>query len=534
MSLEVYRKGSVLVARGATWDLNPKVTKATFADKYAENEIKARRDYEAIPPESVQAALYDKEMVVRLANMSRQSPVLDTGGFADWFKGVPHFEYYGHADLSLKRDSTGISLCHYDPDTDSTVIDLMLSLKPDEEWKLSFERVFHIILTIKQLGFHIAKWTFDGWQSLSTIERLVSAGIPSETYSIDRTTEAYDTLISTLTQGKLDYYYSDIFVKEFQELQLVNGKRYDHLENGSKDLSDSAAGCVTQCVKSRMGMAMGKGAEFEKSVHYESVLPISESFAGGSIFYTLGGLAGEVPGRGKQWAIRVDSVGDDLVTVVGWHDRQQDTQFVDSYLVWTQYGRESCGFVEDFLVHVCMQVNVTGISLGEYVPLEVLHSAQRTGKPVTSPMTNRVPGQHKHIAQTSQQLAPQAVRMTLANLKRGILKVPYNLPLLKDLQYSTVDNFMSRSYLCVLAAWSDFVTREAMFGRGSKQLPGSLVGGGANVTSAGRSMPSAGGRVSGGGGGNEVDRIRQQHAYNGASGRAGDRPGGVFPKSVKG
>lgn len=509
MPVEMYRLDNVLVARGATWDFNPKVTKESFAKAFKDNPIRAMRDYGAIPPESVQSALPSKELIATLYDPVLQHPILDDGGFAPWFMGDPSAEYYFHGDLSKTRDSTGLAMCHYDVKHGKTVLDLLHALDPKEQ-VLSFERVLQIVLSLIKRGFRIKKVTFDGWQSLSLIERLVAAGIPAEVYSVDRSTEAYDTLINELTSGKLRYYFHAIFVKELQELQLLNGKKYDHPpaeEGGSKDVADAAAGCVTQCVKARTGLTMDDGSA-DRSIHAERIFSIQEAEVEGtdSTVHVIDGPPTDPVERTRRRTVRFDVVNNDLVFMMGWFDKQTDHVFVDEYLLWRDYSQPTLEFLEAFIFRLIGWTKIAGFSLSEATPIEIITMLQGTGLPITSPLSLRVPGQHRMIAQGGKVTA-EAVRMTVAHLKRGTFRIPNCLVLMKDLKYATDDNLTERPYLCALASWYDFTTRESAFGRTGRGLPTVKAGSSAPLNAM---VGRDGGRLAQAGA-NEIDQMRVQH-----------------------
>ena len=190
--------------------------------------------------------------------------------------------------MSMSTDDTGMSICHYDLVNDKYVVDLIHTINKTKDWKLSFERIFHIVLTLKEsLGFNFAKVTFDSWQSYSTIERLSNKGVPAGLYSVDRGTEAYDTLIETMLLNQLDYYYQARFIEEMKELKLYKGNKYDHPPGGSKDTSDGVAGCVANCVMARVGLSLTTH-EVEQALHEDHTIPVVvHRTAEGGTYYSV-------------------------------------------------------------------------------------------------------------------------------------------------------------------------------------------------------------------------------------------------------
>lgn len=228
--LEAWRDGDHLAVHGSTWRLHPGVTRDTFSAAFEANPVLAERDYGAIPPRSVERAVRDKEALISLAER-RPSPLDAEGAIQEWFKGDPRFEYYMHVDLSKSRDNTGIAMCHWVPEEGHVSVDLIYTLVRMKNWELSFQRVEQFLLALKNRGFRL-RVSFDGWQSYSTIERLMNAGVSAELFSVDRGTAAYDSLISSIFDGRTKIPFNTIFINELSELKLYGGNKYDHPANG--------------------------------------------------------------------------------------------------------------------------------------------------------------------------------------------------------------------------------------------------------------------------------------------------------------
>lgn len=273
---EVYRCGSVLGVRGSTWMMSPKSRKDDFSSDFLKSFYQAARDYGSDPPTAAQPLVHDPQLAERRCNMQRMMPVsyIDGGeesfSFAPWFKGEG-FEYYVHCDMAKNRDAAGVAMSHYDHHRDKVVVDLMLRLKAAPGGELRLSRFRQLVFELTNMGFSIGKVTFDQWQSLETQQELRMRGYAVEQYSVDRTTEAYDTLVELMLGSRLDYYFFKIFIDEFHALSLIDGKKVDHPEGGSKDVSDAvAATCVHALEMSKvrrqqlpgvMKMSLGAGGD---------------------------------------------------------------------------------------------------------------------------------------------------------------------------------------------------------------------------------------------------------------------------------
>ena len=97
--------------------------------------------------------------------------------------------------------------------------------------------------------------------SVDSVQLLIKSGIQAEVQSVDRSTEAYDTLKEQIYKGLLDIYHHPVFIRECEELIRKPNGKIDHPElsyrrsleegrkEGSKDVADAVAGCVNLCIK---------------------------------------------------------------------------------------------------------------------------------------------------------------------------------------------------------------------------------------------------------------------------------------------
>lgn len=485
IELRMARKGSIMAVHGATWHFNPETPRETFQEAFELDPIGSAKDFGADPPETVTAATHDPGAIERYYDTTLLHPVTEDGGFAEWFVGNPMAEYYLHGDLSLRRDTTGLALVHFDVETGKVVADLLMTIVPTELWKLSFERIIHIVMALISRNFRLVKVTFDGWQSYSTIERIANhrypdgSGIESHVYSVDRNTEAYDTFFNLLHTGKLRYPENKTLFREIKNLKLLDGKRYDHPVItpeglvGTKDLSDAFAGAATQCVKSRIGMSIAQ-IDLESIAHEEHILSLQSRVTDtGAAIWELLDQRVDPHERQRVRTVRIDTAGDDILFVLGWYWPADDRHYVDEFLLWERFDESAMEAFRVFLNDVLMAVKVQAFSLGGSVPLEIVTAVQRTGRPMSTPLNVRVPGQHRHVAQAGVggPIDIKIVRTCLEHVKRKQVSLPKVLPLFKDIRHSTDETLHQRPYLCCFAAWWEFSAKEVQFGRAGRTMP---------------------------------------------------------------
>lgn len=242
-----WRRGSEIAVIGPTWLFNPKSSFASFADVFARRATAAATAFGCKPPAAGEEAyVSNPELAKTGANPKRQHPILPNGTLAPWFKPYAGFSYFMHFDLSQKRDRTGIALGHHDGRS-RVCIDLMLAHDPKEVGEIQIARVRQICYALRDRGFRIKKITYDGWQSVESIQTLKAHGFEVENFSVDKTTEAYDTWLEFFQTGNLDFYWYEPFYDDVRSLVLVNGRKVDHTSDGGKDVSDAVAAVTFHC-----------------------------------------------------------------------------------------------------------------------------------------------------------------------------------------------------------------------------------------------------------------------------------------------
>jgi len=90
-------------------------------------------------------------------------------------------------------------------------------------------------------------------------QEIKAEGIPTDLLSVDRTLEPYDTFKSLILQEKVkaypvrdkmyDYPVENLLEEELKGLVLIDGKKVDHTETSTKDLSDAVCAVVYNCTR---------------------------------------------------------------------------------------------------------------------------------------------------------------------------------------------------------------------------------------------------------------------------------------------
>lgn len=213
-----------------------------------------KRDYMAIASLALEPYFKEMNLVEKCIDETMKHPIDKNGKFEQQFRGTRETRYYIHIDLSLRRDATGFAMTHNEGNM--VIVDLMLRIKAPPNGEISFSAIRDMIYELQARGFYIAKVTYDGWQSIDSIQILQSKFISCDTLSVDRDTRAYDTLKERIYDEKIKYYRYEPFLQEIRRLELIEGKKVDHPPiNASKDVTDAVAGAVLIAVEqaSRMG-----------------------------------------------------------------------------------------------------------------------------------------------------------------------------------------------------------------------------------------------------------------------------------------
>jgi hypothetical protein len=164
-----------------------------------------------------------------------------------------------HLDLARTSDSAGISMGHVDRFVavdrgygvseilPHIVIDFTLEVPPPKNGEIDFATIRRLIMRLREEGINIKFVTADTFQSADALQILWQHGFTTGVFSVDRTTEGYDILKSTIYDDRLDQPDNPHLQQELLGLEYSSrnsGQVVDHPAIGSKDVSDSLAGVV--------------------------------------------------------------------------------------------------------------------------------------------------------------------------------------------------------------------------------------------------------------------------------------------------
>jgi len=253
------------------------------------------RDIAAVSTESVNPFIRRKAKILEWEERSKpfENPFDEEALIFDEDFGPDNtFNRYMHVDLGLSKDAVGISMCHVPyfldrstvvsgPDGPETRIDrvpfisfdFIGRIKANKGEEIILSEVRQIIYEITNLGFHLELITYDGFQSVESIQTLRLQGYRASRLSIDRTSTkvisvkqrndrqgksnygirrestdgnilaAWEGIKELIYDGRLHTPWHPIAFKEARGLQEDRKKmKIDHPPKGTSDVIQSIAG----------------------------------------------------------------------------------------------------------------------------------------------------------------------------------------------------------------------------------------------------------------------------------------------------
>lgn len=169
-----------------------------------------------------------------------------------------------HVDLAKNGDAAGFAMgCistirtveRFQEEQKYTVrdhvffLDLMLRIYAVAGSEIDFSKIREFIFFLRECGFNIVMVSYDGFQSVESLQELHKAGFNTKTVSVDKGTKPYHILRTVIIEGRIDCYHYEPFVDEVINLRdysrLGNHKPLiDHPEHNSKDVADAVCGVV--------------------------------------------------------------------------------------------------------------------------------------------------------------------------------------------------------------------------------------------------------------------------------------------------
>lgn len=168
----------------------------------------------------------------------------------------PRWPRWIHIDLGLRSDNAGVSMAHVpefitvnrgDHSEVLPVIefDFNIAVEAPKNGEIEFSEIRGLIYRLRDLGVPIRWVSLDSFQSADTMQILRQKGFSVGYVSVDTTMVPYDMYKQALYDGRAPTPSNPLLQQEILSLErdMKKGK-IDHPPKGSKDVADSAAGCV--------------------------------------------------------------------------------------------------------------------------------------------------------------------------------------------------------------------------------------------------------------------------------------------------
>ena len=196
---------------------------------------------------------------------TKKDTVKSFAKFKDGIHGDPSINYYCHIDLAVNRkkgDRLGLAVGHVtgfktilDEENPLITIDIAMAITSPPGGEIMFRDVKQLIFYLQEQGFNITKLTSDSWNSVDILQTFNNHGIRAEILSVDKlsangVSEAYEKFKNALYEERVKVHKYPLLKKELEELELVNGEKVDHPNNGSKDCADAVCGVVYNIFRS--------------------------------------------------------------------------------------------------------------------------------------------------------------------------------------------------------------------------------------------------------------------------------------------
>lgn len=190
-------------------------------------------------------------------------PIWDLSDYPQNLRDRPHC---AHIDLSKNKDKCGIGLARLDGFVNSTrenehgeidtvevlpkiTIPAAIGLVPDAMNEVDIGAVRNFVMQLVALGVNLRQITFDGFNSIESIQVVRKSGIHSEAVTtMDRCEAAYEATRDILYADRLDIqpdcHGLTLEMRTVEWYPERNSKRIDHPPRGTKDILDGVVGAV--------------------------------------------------------------------------------------------------------------------------------------------------------------------------------------------------------------------------------------------------------------------------------------------------
>jgi len=190
-----------------------------------------------------------------------------------------------HIDTSTSGDATGFAVGHvarwvevvrrsegvrYTDYAPFYHIDIVLRINPPRGEQIYMPDIRRLVYELQAHGYNFMGFSTDKYQYVEMHQQVKRRGIHCELISMDEKTDPYDELKSAIYEDRIRYHKYEPFIEELKALEYdrIKGK-IDHLQAGSKDISDAMAGVVYGLLQGSARLPIGLGSDTPKKGRHE-------------------------------------------------------------------------------------------------------------------------------------------------------------------------------------------------------------------------------------------------------------------------
>lgn len=184
---------------------------------------------------------------------------------------------YVHIDLAKNSDRVGIAMLRFDGMVYSSRIgeenellptvsvEMAVTIEPDHGAEVDIAEVRMWVKQLKtRYGYPIRAVSYDGWNSIESIQAWRKMGMKTGVVPIDRSSSHYKQLRDAIYDGRVHLYTQDVLIDELKSLEYDETKdKIDHPVEGGKDCADAVCGAYSTLITRSASWHMPPGVEDE-------------------------------------------------------------------------------------------------------------------------------------------------------------------------------------------------------------------------------------------------------------------------------
>jgi hypothetical protein len=226
-------------AHYATWEVNPefKDGKNSFASDYAVDEVKADRDFGAIPPLTISPWITDPKPILQAVRAKQERPIITYeqrtersvfGNMTSWLELKSVNDSSTARILSIdngfSNNAFAITLSSLDK-LGRPYIDQCCMLKPNDQYNINLSKMWDNFIYPIIAKTNITLILYDRWNSIQNIQKLQDEGRDARQYSL--TPKDFSFFRSKLMNSEVSYPFSEYTPNVFldngnSDVDLVN------------------------------------------------------------------------------------------------------------------------------------------------------------------------------------------------------------------------------------------------------------------------------------------------------------------------